>query len=584
MPRPQIIPLEDTTELRAMRLRVYLTPEQDHQAAEWLYTVHWARNKVVSLLSDRRMARVKWTKNNPSLSKEDMPDELRLSDITSAQAWLTGNIQHARHAARMELAVRPNKHGVSGAVHQALGQLTSGERAELDPMLPLVRVPRTLLDQMVRDVEKSYSKAIDDRMRTKNKQTVGRGKQSGLAGWPTTRKFSYASSVRMQVYPTRQAGFREHWVNPPEFVPTNPPNANPSLNRPPGTTLFLPGLGLVTYRDSGYDLPTSPPKLITLARDAAGHWFVSFVAVDHTDKHADKMAQPMPVDANGLPVIRGLDLGLTDRTTDDLGQTTTRTRHMKRYLSRLRKNNKSLARKRHGSKRWIKAKKSLGRTHVHIANWREYVIRQDAQAIVTNAAIVCVEDLKLAFMLRNRCLAQGAHDVAMGRFVEVLTQECHKYGVLLLKAPKRSATTQICSTCGFKNKALKNNITIRDWECPQCGAEHQRDQNAAINVVVMALEEFLKRMNELSETSETPTHSGWENRLADLGYRLKPELQDYIARGGLTSALADRLAQVSHPFEGAQQLSSGRRGSHPTGEACTPTPASTNRMERLAGA
>ena len=580
MPRPQPL-APDSTELRAMRLRVYLTPQQDHQASRWLYTMHWARNKVVNLLSDRRLARVKWTKNNPELPKEDMPEELRLSDITAAQAWLTGMIQHARQVARMELGVRPGRHGVSGSVHQALSHMTAGERAELDPLIGLVRVPRTLLDQMVRDVEKSYTKAIDDRVRTKNRQTIGRGKQSGLAGWPTTRKFSYASSVRMQVYPTRQADFRDHWVNQPEFVPPNPPDANPSLNRPPGTTMFVPGLGLVTYRDSGHDLPTSPPKLITLARDAAGNWYVSFVAVDHIGRHAHKIDMPMPVDTQGQPVIRGFDLGLTDRTTDELGQTTVRTRHMKRYLKRLRKNNKSLARKQHGSRRWIKAKKALGRTHVHIANWREYVIRQDAQDIAKSAAVVCIEDMTLAFMLRNRCLAQSAHDVAMGRFVEVLKQECHKYGVLILKAPNRAATTQICSSCGFKNTALKNNLNTRDWVCPSCGVDHQRDQNAAINVVVMALEAFLKQMDEPTTfSSETRIHAGWENRLADLGYRLKPELQAFIARGGLTSALADRLVQVSHPFEVAQQPSSGRRG-EPTGEACAPTHERNNRMDLL---
>ena len=563
MPRSQPI-AQDNTKLRAMRLRVYLTKEQDRQASEWLYIVHWTRNKVVNLLSDRRVWRVKWRKNNPDASKDDMPEELKLSDITAAQSWLTDMIQHARQAARMELGVRPGRHGVSGAVHHALSHLTSGERAELDPMIGLVRVPRTLLDQMVRDVEISHTKAIDDRVRPKKGEKIGRGKQSGKAGWPIARKFSYASSVRLQIVAERNASVRDNWQ---------------------AGEIFLPGLGLVSYRDSGYDLPTAIPKLITLARDPAGNWYVSFVAVDHIDRHAGKMSAPMPVDASGVPVIRGLDLGLTDRTTDDLGNTTERTRHLKRYLKRLRKNNKSIARKTHGSKRWIKAKKTLGRTHVHIANWRGYVIRQDAQAIAKSAAVVCIEDLTLAFMLRNRSLAQSAHDVAMGRFVEVLAQECQKYGVLLLKSPKRSATTQLCSDCGFKNTQLKNNLTIRDWVCPQCGAEHQRDQNAAINVVVMALEAFLKQMAELTATAETetPIHAGWENRLADLGYRLKPELQDYIARGGLTSALADRLVQVSQPFEGAQQPSSGRRGSHPTGEACAPTHEPANRMDRLAG-
>ena len=128
-------------------------------------------------------------------------------------------------------------------------------------------------------------------------------------------------------------------------------------------------------------------------------------------------------------------------------------------------------------------------------------------------------------MLQNRHLAFAAHDAGLGRFIQLVAHECRKQGKLFLRCNRFDASTQTCSTCGTVNPLLKNNLKLRTWDCPACGAHHDRDVNAAINIRRMALERACTDFSSVPE-------SGIGMRLP---YRLHPDLDAFVARGGLAA-------------------------------------------------
>jgi transposase len=202
-----------------------------------------------------------------------------------------------------------------------------------------------------------------------------------------------------------------------------------------------------------------------------------------------------------------------------------RERHFKRQKNGLRFQNKSVSRKKRGSGRWTKAVRELGRRHTSVADTRKAYNLGKAQDIAARSAIICVENLQMAFMLQNKRLSSSAYDLGWGQFLQLVESECAKRGHLLIKADRFDPTTQKCPTfnCAYKNIELKNNISIHTWACPQCGITHDRDDAASQNIQVMAVKRYL----EVSSGVESVP--GMQ--------KLHPELIAFIARGGMTAFL-----------------------------------------------
>ena len=547
----------------AMVLRVYPTRGQEKRSGHWLWVAQKFRNEAVAFLSDRRRRRGAWIRDHRALARGWIPEEFRGSDTTACSAWLTARLSDARNTVVRELGLTGDKRTLVTRVTQAFAQLSRGEQNEVADGW-LLTVPRTVLDQVVRDLEKTVNKAIADRKEAKARKTnkgTAAGKPGGkkkrktkrLVGFPRHRKHRYPASVRVQIEANKNTQFRDHWA---------------------AGQLFIPGLGKLRFRDGGYkDLPATPPKLITLARNAAGQWQVSFLCVAQEYRNARRRKQeaaglptelgsrPLPLDPRtGMPTVEGLDASVPDRAvsnraTEDnpKGHTLGKTKYLKRCLRRLRHANKSVARKQKGSRRWLKAKRAQGRIHVRVANLRKAEVITQAQAVAARSAIVCVEDLVIAFMLQNRCLAASAHEAALGKFKTALARECAKLGHLLLETPRFAATTQTCpiTGCGFVNRELKNNLKCRAWTCPGCGAHHDRDIAAAHNIQAMALQAAIDRLQEHQAThGALDTSRGPENGLRMLSsHRLHPDLAAFIARGGLTALLEAHASSESHTRE-----------------------------------
>ena len=440
-----------------MRLRVYPSHAQVARASTWLFQAHRFRNEAVAFLNTRRRTRALWMRQHPLLlAHEGIPEELQ-GDESACSRWLTDRLEAARERVRLEGGVSCSKQTVT----QVIGQLSRGERNEIEDA-GLLALPRTCLDQVIQDLKKTTAKAIADRKTLKaSKATPASSTSKGkgtvkLAGFPTFRKWRFSTSVRLQVHADKHADFKAHWA---------------------AGEVYLPGLGRLTFRDA-LDLPATPPKLLTLSRNAADQWHVSFLCAAGEGlsvRHRAKRAAALPLDAHGLPKTAGLDLSLTSTGVDHAGQALGRERHLKRYQKKLTRRSRRLARKTKGSRRWQKAAHSLGRLNVRIAQVRQAALQEKAQGLVQAHAIVCLEDFSLAFLLKNTRLAASAHDAALGTF-KLVHEEAAKHGRLVLQCGRFDASSKTCSACGRIHRDLT--LNDRTWTCPGCDVFHHRDTTA----------------------------------------------------------------------------------------------------------
>lgn len=107
------------------------------------------------------------------------------------------------------------------------------------------------------------------------------------------------------------------------------------------------------------------------------------------------------------------------------------------------------------------------------------------QIVSENQAIIC-EDLRVKNIVRNSRLAKSIHDVSWTKFVEMVRYKSERYGRIFLQVSASFPSSQICSGCGYKNEAVKK-LNVRTWKCPNCGVMHDRDENAAKNILRQGL-------------------------------------------------------------------------------------------------
>ena len=151
----------------------------------------------------------------------------------------------------------------------------------------------------------------------------------------------------------------------------------------------------------------------------------------------------------------------------------------KQSLKAIRSVNKALSRKQYLSKGWFRAKRHLARVHKKIANSRRDWFFKLALRLVRKYDKIAIETLNLEGM--KKLWGRKVSDIAFGEFSLILQWTCAKYGKTLLKTGRWKATTKPCSDCGHLNE----NLTLQDrqWICSECGSHHDRDVNAAINIL-----------------------------------------------------------------------------------------------------
>jgi putative transposase len=233
----------------------------------------------------------------------------------------------------------------------------------------------------------------------------------------------------------------------------------------PAGRLRLPKIGDVPVRWSR-ELP-SEPSSVTVTVDAAGRYHASFVV--------EVPAQPLL--ATGREV--GIDLGLSTFAALSDGRKLDNPRFARRAERKLARAQRALARKRKGSKNRGKARARVARCHTKVRDTRRDWLHQQSTRIIRDNQAVYVEDLAVAGLARTR-LARSVHDAGWSTFVGMLAYKAARHGRVFGKVDRWFPSTRRCSTCGAVGEPKP--LHLRAWTCP-CGAVHDRDVNAAINIL-----------------------------------------------------------------------------------------------------
>jgi putative transposase len=215
------------------------------------------------------------------------------------------------------------------------------------------------------------------------------------------------------------------------------------------------------------------PSTVTVSRDSAGRWFVSLLCECPVEQlpHCDATV--------------GIDAGITSLLTLSTGEKITNPRHERADRARLALAQRRLSRKAKGSANRAKARVRVARVHTRIADRRRDFLHKVTTRLVRENQTVVIEDLNVAGMLRNHSLARAISGAAWGELRAMLEYKCDWYGRELVVIDRWYPSSKTCSACGHGAAALP--LNVREWHCPSCGTRHDRDINAARNILAAGL-------------------------------------------------------------------------------------------------
>ncbi|MBN6054398.1 transposase [Nonomuraea sp. RK-328] len=219
----------------------------------------------------------------------------------------------------------------------------------------------------------------------------------------------------------------------------------------------------------------SEPSTVTVSKDVAGRWFVSILV-------EEKIA-PLP------PVERsvGVDAGITALVTLSTGEKIVNPRHERAGRRRLARAQRALARKQRGSNNRGKARLRVAKVYARIVDRRRDLLHKVTTRLVRENQVIAVEDLSVRNMVKNRSLARAISDAAWRDLRSMLEYKAAWYGRTLVAVDRWFPSSKLCSACGTMRHEMP--LNVREWICAACGEVHDRDVNAARNVLAAGLAE-----------------------------------------------------------------------------------------------
>jgi putative transposase len=242
-------------------------------------------------------------------------------------------------------------------------------------------------------------------------------------------------------------------------------------------TIQLPRLGKLRLKEHDY-LPTDAHILSATVSEQAGRWFVS---IQVEEERAEL------VNSNTSAI--GIDLGVTTLATCSDGVEFANPKALKSQLKKLKRLQRAHSRKQKGSKNREKSRRKLTILHARIAHIRQDSIHKFTTQVCKSHAHVGIEDLHVAGMLKNHHIAQAISDVSMGEIRRQLTYKAEKFGTRVVVIDRFYPSSKTCSVCGYVLETL--DLKVRVWQCPNCHTLHQRDNNAAKNILAVSLTDSL---------------------------------------------------------------------------------------------
>ena len=236
----------------------------------------------------------------------------------------------------------------------------------------------------------------------------------------------------------------------------------------------IPKIGWIKFRDKYKFNNLTKIYNITISKSSSGKYFASILAKVDIETFAKTKKSC------------GIDLGLKNFCILNDGTKFNNPKFLVNNQKQLRLLQKSLSRKIKGSKNYLKAKAKLAKFHEYIANCHKDFLHKISIFLVKNYDIICIETLKIKNMLKNHNLAKAISDVSWYEFCRQLEYKCLWYDKKFVRIDTYFASSKICSNCGYKNSDIKD-LNIREWTCPACDEYHDRDINAAKNILNQGL-------------------------------------------------------------------------------------------------
>lgn len=232
-------------------------------------------------------------------------------------------------------------------------------------------------------------------------------------------------------------------------------------------TLKLAKIGAIKVKWSRKAIPC--PSSIRLIRSASGKFFVSLVVE----------SPPVALSKTGEAV--GIDFGVSRLATLSNGERISNPKHGVKWQRRLAFYQKRMARCQKGSRRRAHIKQHVAKIHEKIGNSRSDTLHKLSTDLVTRFDVICVEDLNLRGMVKNHSLARSLHDASIGAAIRMIEEKAERYGKTMVKIDRWFPSSKTCSGCGHIVEKLP--LSVRQWRCPECGVSHDRDANAAVNIL-----------------------------------------------------------------------------------------------------
>ena len=261
-----------------------------------------------------------------------------------------------------------------------------------------------------------------------------------------------------------------------------------------GNRLKLPKVGYVKVVE--HRLHEGRILTATISHERSGEYYASVLC---------EIEQP-----ESLPVtdkVVGIDLGLHDFIVCSDGERVEAPKYFRKSEQKLARIQRAFSRTQKGSNGHEKARLKVARCHQKIKNQRNDFLQKLSTKLIRENQVICLEDLSVKGMERNKKLAKSVTDASFSRFVSMLEYKAEWYGRKIIKIDRFYPSTQLCSGCGYKNESVKglSGLRFREWVCPECGEVHDRDLNASRNI----LKEGMKALNlrNVGDSKFTACHS-----------------------------------------------------------------------------
>ena len=220
-------------------------------------------------------------------------------------------------------------------------------------------------------------------------------------------------------------------------------------------------------------------KSITVSRTTDNKYYISLLV--------ETEIEPLEVTEKMI----GLDLGIKDLIIDSNGKKYKNHKYLTKSQNKLAKEQRKLSKMVKGSNNRNKQRIKVARLHKKINNQRNDYLHKLSHRIIDENQIICIENLKVKDMEQNNKLARNISDASWSRLVSMLIYKADWYGRTVIRVPSDYPSSQVCHVCGYKNSITKD-LNIRKWTCPECGTVHDRDINAAKNILSKGIEILTK--------------------------------------------------------------------------------------------